>query len=504
MLEFIKQFYIQAASVFKKLNAKQRLIVLTVSLFSVGVIIYLMAWTGERQWTVLVSNLQPADTESIMEYLDGEGIPYRTETENTAILVPQGSEFKLRIQIQSKGFITGGVVGYELFDKPNLGMTEFIQQVNYKRALEGTLSRTIMSMDMIDMARVSIVVPKPSLFVEDEVPATASVLLQLKAGQELNSEQINSIAKLVSSSVEGLKPAHVSITDTYGSELSKVINKDPLLAMRSDQLKTQRQHEIELKNRLDALLAEILGPNNAIVELSVDMDFSQTNTTTKLYGPDVPLVRSEQREEAAGAVKDTVGQGSSSETTITNYEVNESVSNTVKEFGDIERISVSVMVNGRYVENDAGERVYQDRSLQELDAIRESVISAVGIDESRGDNVSVVPFQFDKSIFEEQQKRLGEQRRNELILRIVKWILVVGAAFVFLFVLKSVFRSLDLLLPKPKPKPAIDIEAEAIEEEISAEAQRRAQMLEQVSRFTREKPSNVASLLTTWLLEERL
>ncbi len=503
MVEFFRQFTKQASSIFGKLDPKQKLVIFLVSVISIVVIIYIMAWTGERQWAVLYSNLQQQDAQSIVAHLKDQDVVYKLESEGTAILVPQGTELDLRMEIQTEGLITGGVVGYELFDSPNLGITDFMQQVNYKRSLEGELARTIMTFEMVEFARISIVIPKPSLFVEDKLPATASVFLQLRPNENLTSEQINSVANLVANSVEGLTSSHVNIVDSYGADLSAVIHKDPLLEMRSSQLTIQRQYEIELKNRLDKTMTDALGPNNSIVDVSVEMDFTQANTTSRMYGPAEPLVRSEEREDSGGGTTDTLAQPSTNERSTTNYEVNETVRNSVEEFGTIKRISTSVMVNGRYTYNEDNDRVYEDRSAAELQALQQSVINAIGIDVSRGDQVSIVPFRFDTSVFDEQIRRLEIQEREDLIRRILKWTMMAVAGIAFVFVLRSIFQSLDLLLPKPKPKPAIDIEAEAIEEEISAEAQRRAQMLDQVSRFTKEKPGNVASLLSTWLIEEK-
>lgn len=502
MIEFLRQFYIQASTVGKKLGAKQKITILVVTVFSIIMIVYLMVWTGERQWSVLQSNLQPEDAQSIIEFLESEGISYKLETDGTAILVPMGTEPKLRMQVSAKGLVTGGVVGYELFDKPNIGMTDFIQKINNKRALEGELSRTIRSMEMIESARVSIVIPVASLFVTDQKPTTASIFLSLMPGQDLSIEQINSIAQLVANSVEGLKPPQVAIIDSYGNHLSKSINKNPLLAMRSDQFKIQRQYEIELKSRLDVMLAEALGPSNAIVDVSVELDFTQANTTSTTYG-EPPVIRSQETEESASAVKDSIGRSGTSERITTNNEVNQEIRNTIEEFGTIKRITASVMVNGRYTEEN-GVQTYNDRDDAELGRIRESVISAIGMDlEGRGDVISIVPFQFDISILTDQQEKLKAQEREELYRTLAKWGAILISVLGCLLILRSIFRSLDLLLPKPKPKPAIDIEAEAIEEEISAESQRRAQMLEQVSKFTREKPQNVASLLSTWLIEEK-
>lgn len=503
MIEFIRQFFTQAKSVFNKLDARQKAVVLGVSIFSVAVIVYLMAWTGERQWTVLQSNLQPEDAQRIVEHLKGQDVPFKLETDGTAILVPQGTELELRLEIHKNGLITGGVVGYEIFDRPSIGMTDFIQQVNYKRALEGEISRTIRALDMVEFARVQIVVPKSALFVQDQKPATATVLLTLKPGTQLSVEQINAIASMVSYSVEGLTPENVMISDSFGNNLSKVITKDPLISLKSEQLGIKSAVGLEMRTKLEATLDELLGPGNAVVNVAVEMDFTQARTTSKTWDPASQVIRAQELQSSTGGLRDTVGEASEAERTTTNYEMNETIRNTIDEFGKITRITTSVWINGRYIEGDDGEKIYQNRSQEELDTLEESIINAIGLDLNRGDQVSVKQYRFDRTLIEEQEERFRGQRRNELIISFVKWFLVGIACILFLFVLRSIFRSLDLLLPKPKPKPAIDIEAEAIEEEISAEAQRRAQMLDQVSRFTRDKPSNVASLINTWLVEEK-
>lgn len=503
MIEFIRQFFIQAKSVFNKLDARQKVVVLSVSLFSVAVIVFLMSWAGEQQWTVLQSNLRPEDAQRIVEYLKEQDVTYKLETEGTAILVPQGTELELRLEIHKNGLITGGVVGYEIFDRPSIGMTDFIQQVNYKRALEGEISRTIRALDMVEFARVQIVVPKSALFVQDQKPATATVLLTLKPGTQLSVEQINAIASMVSYSVEGLTPENVMISDSFGNNLSKVITKDPLIALKSEQLGIKSAIEREMRTKLETTLDELLGPGNAVVNVAVEMDFTQAKTTSKTYDPVSQVVRAQELQSSTGGLKDTVGQVSEAERTTTNYEMNETIRNTIDEFGKITRVTASVNINERYIEGDDGEKIYQPSTQEELNTIEESIINSIGLDLNRGDQVSVRELRFNRTILEEQEARLREQQRNELIKNFSKWFSV-GVTFILVFfVLRSIFRSLDLLLPKPKPKPAIDIEAEAIEEEISAEAQRRAQMLDQVSRFTREKPSNVASLLITWLIEER-
>jgi len=504
MFDFFQQFIKQAKNVFGKLDPKQKLVVMVVSIFCITMIVYLMAWTGERQWKVLFSNLEPEDANAVIEQLDQDGIPYRVETEGTAIMVEQGQEFELRLKYQAQGLITGGSVGYEIFDRPSIGMTDFLQQVNYKRSLEGELSRTIRSLESVENSRVTIVLPRAALFTDDQKEATASVLLTLKAGTSLTSEQINTIGMIVANSIEGLIPANVAISDSHGNNLSQAINKDPLIQIRSDQLKMQRSYEIQIQNKLESLLSETVGPNNYNVNVSLEMDFTQSHSTSIAYNPSAAATptRSEETESSTGGTIDSVSAASSAERTTSNFEIDQTTTDSINEYGVIKRMTIAVLVNGTYADVN-GVRTYSARTGPDIATLLQSVQNASGYDASRNDFITVQDYQFDTAALTDELAGIDAQERNDLISLALKWIGIVVAGIVFIFVLRSVFRSLDLLLPKPKPKPAIDIEAEAIEEEISAEAQRRTQMLEQVSRFTREKPSNVASLLSTWLIEEK-
>ncbi|MFC1513495.1 flagellar basal-body MS-ring/collar protein FliF [candidate division KSB1 bacterium] len=511
MAEFLNQFFKQSKNVFGKLDSKQKLAVLVVSIFSVAVIVYLMTWTGERQWKLLHSNLRSEDVSGIIEYLKENNVPYKLETEGSAILVPQGQELELRIEVETQGLVTGGTVGYEIFDRPNIGMTDYVQQLQGKRALEGEIARTIQDLEMVDYASVTITVPKEYMYIQDQKPNEASVLLTLTAGAQLSQEQLNVIHSLVARSVEGLEAKNVQITDQYGNDLSKSINKDPLTNLKSEQLKIQASYEMEKRNKIENILTDILGPGNAKVEVTVDMDFSIVDEVSKSYPTTAEsVVRSEQQESSQGTQPDSVRTPSTDERTITNYEVTEVTTNTRRPYGQVMRQTVTVLVNGRWIDPDElgyvdpgdGTSMYQPIEQPELGVIETSIKNAVGFVEGR-DEVSVLDFQFDVTIFEDQAQLIEDEQFKENLRNIIKWFLMGVAGIAFVFVLRSVFRSLDMLLPKPKPKPAIDIEAEAIEEEISAEAQRRAQMLDQVSKFTREKPTNVASLLNSWLVEEK-
>ncbi|RKY86909.1 flagellar M-ring protein FliF [candidate division KSB1 bacterium] len=503
MLQFFKSFVKQGKSVFGKLSPKQKVIIGLISVVSVILIIVLMNWVSEKQFVILFSNLDPKDAQLIVQKLEDEGISYKLQEEGTVILVPEGTELRLRLKMASEGLPQMGGVGFELFDKTALGMTDFVQKLNFRRALEGELARTIRSLEAVTRARVSIVMPEPSLFIEDKKEATASVLIGLKPNTTLSKEQVRSIANLVAFSVEGLRPENISIVDVYGNLLSEDLNREPIIALTANQIQLQRSIEEELRKKVETQLNTALGPGNSIVRVAAEMDFKQVKRYSESYDPENRVVRSEERHEESGASIDTLSTPSRSEVSITNYEINKVTEDVNDHLGKIKRLTVSVAVNGTYRDLGGGKREYVPRTPEELSRIETMVKNAVGYNEARGDQINVVDFQFDTTIKDEEMKRQREEQRKEMMQKILRWTLMSIAGIAFLIVLRSIFKSLDMLLPKPKPKPAIDIEAEAIEEEISAEAQRRAQMLEQVAKFTKEKPANVAALLNTWLIEEK-
>lgn len=507
MMGFLKTFSEQGKKIFNRLTLQQRIIIIVIGVLSILVMIVMMSWTNERQYKVLYSNLDPKDANMIIEMLEEQGISFKLEQEETAILVPEGEEFRLRLELAAEGIPMMGSVGYELFDRTNIGMTDFMQKVNYKRSVEGELARTIRSMDAVQDAKVFIVTPEPRLYVEDKLEATASVKLTLARNKDLNRENILALANLVAFSVEGLKPENVTIIDSYGNLLSEELNMDPLIALSAGQIEQERDVEAYFQRRIESQLNKLVGPDNAMVRVNVEMDFRQVKETHENYDPESQTIVSEEREEGSGGLMDTVGTASNQTHTVTNYLIDKVVRDITDDYGKIKRISASVSVTGRYEEQENAqgrtEEVYIPRTQQELDNIRALVQATIGFDATRNDQVEVRDFPFDRTVTLEQERLQKEEEQKSMITNIIRWALMLLAGIIFVGVLKSVFKSLDLLLPKTKPKPAIDIEAEAIEEEISAEAQRREQMLETVAKFTREKPVNVASLLNAWLTEEK-
>ena len=394
-----------------------------------------MMWLGKTNFELLYSNLAVDDAGAILEVLKAQKIPYRLSANGSSILIPTEQVHETRLGLASEGLPQGSGVGFEIFDNTKLGMTEFAQNVNYQRALQGELSRTINGFSEIESSRVHIVMPSRSLFVEEEEPAKASVVLRLRPDSWLSKDQIKGIVHLVSSSISGLAPDDVTIVDNYGKMLAGFEDEPTLGEISTDQLKLQEKVETGLENRVKTMLETALGAGKSIVRVSCSLNFKKQERTEEKYDPEGQIVRSEQvvNENSSGwwgkipmgvpgVLSNTSEGGKATPATeesptyqkqdrIANYEVSKITSHTVEPTGQISRISVAVLVDGTYapvgaegVEEGQQQWQYVPRTEEELGKLETIVKTAVNFDAERGDKVAVVniPFETNKLIQENE------------------------------------------------------------------------------------------------------
>lgn len=391
---------------------------------------FVIAWSSQGDLQVLYSNLTPEDAGVILMKLKEDKVPYRISGDGRSILIPRDRVYETRLELASQGLPQGGAVGFEIFDNTKLGMTEFVQNVNYQRALQGELARTITGFTEIESCRVHVVMPAKSLFVEEQEPATASVVLKLRPGRWLSNEQIQGIVHLVSSSVSGLSPEHVTVVDNFGKMLAGLEQGSELGPFSSDQLEFQEKVERNLENRIKTMLEKALGPDKAVVRLTCAMDFKRYEKKEELYDPATQVVRSEQMVNENSKGWETVPAGipgvmsNASGVTITpestpsqggyqkqdrtiNYEISKVTSHTIEPVGKVERVSVAVMVDGNYkiTENEDGEKVmqYVPRTDEEMEKFENIVKGAVDFDPGRGDKVEVVNIPFETTQLPEEE-----------------------------------------------------------------------------------------------------
>jgi flagellar M-ring protein FliF len=316
-------------------------------------------------------------------------------------------------------------------------MTDFLQKVNYRRALEGELAKTISQMQEVDGVRVHIVIPERPLFKEDEQPATASVVLKANPARSLTNRQVEGIAYLVASSVEGLEPNRVTILDSRGTMMSRGFPDDG--GDPGDQLELVRSVETYLESKAQTLLDEVLGPGRSVVRVSAVLNFRRIESSTESYDPESAVVRSEERIETTEG-----DSGDRSESSVTNFEMGRTVESIANELGNIERLSVAVMVDGKYEEatDQYGEvaRNFVQRPASELQTLAGIVRNAVGVDDSRGDYFQIATIAFDRTYLEEQELDMDKFMKMQFYMSIVKKGLYAAGAFFAIFMIIKLLK----------------------------------------------------------------
>lgn len=362
----------------------------------------------------LYTGLSLEDSSAIITELQTLNIPYELRGEGDTILIPRDDITTTRMTLAGSGLPQRGQVGYEIFDQQStLGATSFVQNLNNVRALEGELARTIGSLNRIKSARVHLVLPERELFRRERTDPSASIVLSVRG--ELANGEIRAIQHLVASAIEGLTPSRVSIVDDQGNLLASGTGDDAEGAMAGDAAERTLGYENRLRTRVEDMLANVVGPGRARVEVSAEIDYNRSTTTQETFDPESQVVRSSQVRETENLTAGANGQvtvanelpgasqnggagglseqGTSTEE-VTNYEISKVTQTAVTEAGAVKRLSVAVVVDGVYVTDAAGTATYTPRTADEITQILTLVRSAVGFSEARGDSVEVVNMQF--------------------------------------------------------------------------------------------------------------
>ena len=384
-----------------------------VALLSLVIFTFIILQARVADYRLLYANLSDTDASAVMNWLKDQKIPYRLENEGRAIHVPADKVYEVRLDMAGAGLPQGGGIGFEIFDKQNFGMTDFAQKVNYQRALQGELSRTISSLAPVESARVLLALPEKRLFKEQQQNPTCSVILKLTPGQQMGENQIQGIVHLVAGSIEGLASENVTVVDSNGHVLSKKTTEGLSDLMTPGMLDFQQALEHRLEQRAQSLLNRALGPDNSLARVTAELDFSQIEKTEEIYDPNSAVTRSEQvSEEKSGleglggipGVESNLGGSasmvngipSSSSTETINYEISKVVNKVRAPVGTIKSLSVAVLVADKYVPGVEGQETsYIPRSEKELLAIENMVKSALGLDADRGDKIQVVSMPFE-------------------------------------------------------------------------------------------------------------
>lgn len=436
-------------------------------LATVGLIAALVYYGSQPDYRVLFSDLKPEEAQTIVEKLKTANVSYSLSNGGTTISVPADRVPELRLQMAGEGVLTGGHVGFDLFDKTNFGATDFAQKVNYRRAIEGELSKTLEAMDELEAVRVHITPKKESVFSEKEEGAKASVMVRVKQGKELAAERTDAIVSLVASSVEGLDAANVSVMDTRGRLMTSGRGKTGSsgdAGAFSAQLEAKRKFETETAARVITLLEPIAGEGRVRADVASDVDFSQIEQTEEKYTPQSQVIRSQQTSQesrntnsknpagvagarsndptapASPAPQQNPQTGADSRTSSTvNYEIDKTVRRTIGGGGRVNRLTVSVLVDHKTVNE-----VTVARTNDELAQIQQLVSAAVGTDQNRGDTVVVQTIPFDKPQLEATSASWFESNKPFLT-NIAKYAaMVVIALLVLFFIIRPAKKALSV------------------------------------------------------------
>jgi flagellar M-ring protein FliF len=415
----LRHFFEDLSKAFKSFSLIQKIAILGGAALIIITIFVLVLWANKPVYKTLYGNLDDNSRKQIEQYLQNNKIPYQLQDNGKTISVPDDKVYDIRLNLAKEGIPKVGGAGFELFDKSSFGMTEFMQNVNYQRALEGELSRTIASLDGVESARVHLSIPKDRLFVTKDTEAKAAVVIDLADNANISRDQIKAIAFLVAGAVKGLDPKNVQIVDTSGRLLSEFLTDEnaPLLLTQT-QLEYQNKVEKELEDKLFTLLSSSLGPGNAIAKVSVELNYDKKSVKSEHFDPD-PVLRSRQSLEINSintalspqgipgvepnlAEPDLFEQNVRSEYNKTedtqNYEVGRTVTEEKKAIGNIKRLTVAVVVNDKQAlveENGKRKITMVPRNKDELERIKNIVAMAVGYNEARGDKIEVANIPFD-------------------------------------------------------------------------------------------------------------
>jgi flagellar M-ring protein FliF len=515
MSGFLRQIGDSISTLFKRYPAERRTSMILIILVLVGAVTALFIWAFRPQYRTLYNDLSLDDSGKIVEILATENVPYKLEAEGKRILVPADDVYNARLKMATQELPKEKGTGWELFDKTSLGVTDFVQKLNYRRGLEGELARTILQLEPVEEVRVHLAIPEESLFRETQQQATASVTLRLNRGQRLSNSQVEGITYLVGSAVEGLRVENVTVIDNKGYVLSEQKESDPLMRLSSNQIELQNQVEARLLAKGQSLLDKRFGPNRSTIQVTAKLDFRKEESTREIYDADNPAIRSEEITNTNSIGSDT--SSNSNESSITNYELNLTRESYSRPIGGIERLTIAVMVDGNYIEKtdektDKTIREFTPLDQTEIAGISNTIKLALGFDANRNDEITVVsvPFQ-EVEMF--GMEDVNEMNQWDVYIRYGQKLLTLIAVLLLLVMVRNFVRKAEetavvkfglgtsgrQLMPGSERENEDRLALPDIETSLRVDAKAEMLLKEQVSEFTLENPEMAAQLVRSWL-----
>jgi flagellar M-ring protein FliF len=459
----------QLRDIWKQLGTNQRLSVVTATLALMAGLSALAYWSSRGDYSLLYGKLSDTESAKVIQALDDAKVPYKIGAGGSSILVPAEKVHVMRMQLAGRGIPRGDGVGFEIFDKPNFGISDFVQRANFIRAVQGELARTIGQIDEIESARVMIVLPENRLLLDKDKHPTASVFLRLKSNSQLPPQSINSIRFLVANSVEGLKPGFVSVVDNLGNSLADNPDNDSLTGLTGSQLGARRTLEQYLSRKAQDMLEKVLGAGQALVRVSAEINFDTITRTEEKFDPDGSVVRTQTKNEenvdsTTASVSGPAGISANTATDtnatanaaapVTNtrnhksvanleYEIGKTTSNTLLAAGGIKHLAASVTVAARY-EGTGKERKLVNRTPEELEKLRRIVIGAVGIQSApenpRGDTLTLEELPFNDQLVTDGVMEFNQQKREQFWWELARNLAFPAAGLIAFVMLMRLFK----------------------------------------------------------------
>jgi flagellar M-ring protein FliF len=458
MNQNLSKLLAQLRDIWTQLGPSQRVNVAAATFVLVAGLCALGFWSSRADYALLYGGLSDTEAAKVISFLDDEKVSYKTGS-NGAIMVPSDKVYTMRMQLATRGIPAGDGVGFEIFDKANFGISDFVQRANYTRAVQGELARTISQIDEVQSARVMIVMPENRMLVDKNTYPTASVFVHVRGNSQLPMQAINSIRFLVANSVEGLRPNHVSVVDNLGNVLSENSDDDSITGLTGTQLIARRNLESYLAKKGQDMLDKVVGPGQAIVRVSADINYDTLTRQDEKFDPDGQVARSQTKEDqttdtstttattptgvgantstnsgTAGNAPVNNSQNRTSTSTIS-YEIGKTTSSLVESAGGIKRLTASVTIAEQMQGSNAA-----PRSAEDLDKLKSMIASAVGIDATRGDSIALEEMPFNTDFTTEVTQELNVQQKNDFWWNIARNATYPALGLIALFILFRMFK----------------------------------------------------------------
>ena len=507
-------------ALWKELGLNQRVSLAIASLVVIATLVALVVWSRRPDMQLLYGRLSEKDAATIVSQLQAQNIPHQVSNGGSTVYVPSDQVYRLRMELASKGVPSGDGVGFEIFDKGQFGLSDFVQRTNYVRALQGELARTISQLEGVRSARVMIVQPENRLLLTDQnIKPTASVFVELSTSR-LDADAVNSIRNLVANAVQGLLVDAVAVVDQRGRVLSEELRQDPTLGTASSQMRYRQQVEDYFAKKVESMLIPVVGASNAIVRVSADIDGEATTTTQERFDPEGQVVRSQtvtedisnSSEARAGgpvgissntpdkptsntdAARPSNQTESNRKNRTTSYEIGRSVTNITRQPGAVRSLTASVFIAERGVGADGKST---KRTPEEIQALRQIVINALGLKAAPGQTTDAMVTLQEMAFQAEPVSKQIQQIQSET--RVQGW-LETASRYVAVVIAGIVLLVFWKMLKKQKIE-AVPMELLTEPPDATKRALQTNGVLspELLTELIRQKPANIGTALRDWV-----